>query len=71
VAIVTKLHSFEARHLPQHPFENLACELAGVTRIYKTSGKVKAWTRWGARRLIRKLFGRRLIEIVSIERVSS
>lgn len=36
--------------------------------IVKTTGKVRAWTAWSARRYIRKMFGAELIEIVRVER---
>lgn len=62
---------FEARHRSPHVAEVIACEMAGKPPpIYRTSGKVKAWTFWGARRYIRRKFGSRLIEIVSVRKVA-
>jgi hypothetical protein len=47
--------------------DEIATEMFGVPRtVYATSGKVRAWTRWGARRYIRRVFGRRLIEIIDL-----
>ena len=54
---------FEAHTLP-HVFVQLAHECAGKpVPIQVVTGKVKAWTRWGARRLIRKRYGRTLLTI--------
>ncbi len=64
---LSRWKSFGVRHAPRNPIERMALETVGRTRIYRTTGKVRARTRWGARRLIRKLFKHVLIEIVSIE----
>lgn len=61
--------TFTARHYSRNISENIAAALHGYDRpVHRTSGKVRAWTRWGARRYIRKLFGSQLIEIVEVVR---
>lgn len=66
---------FDARHHAsgmQGVADQLAHEMFGAHRpAYRTTGKVKAWTFWGARRYIRRKFGSRLIEIVSVRKVAS
>lgn len=67
--------SFQARHFAggmQGVADQLAAEMYGVPQpVYVTTGKVRAWTRWGARRWIAKRFRSRLIEIVDIRRSAS
>ena len=60
---------FSARHHRRDFVEAIACEMFGTPRtILRTSGKVRAWTRWGARRHIRRLLGSHLLEIVDVSR---
>lgn len=65
---------FEARHhaagMPGVA-DQLAWEMFGAPRpVHVTTGKVRAWTLWGARRYIRKRFGSRLIEIVAVRKAA-
>lgn len=62
------MYSFEMRRT-LGGFEGLVYEITGrPLPIVRVTGKVKTWTRWGARRLIKRLAGPHFIEIVSLEK---
>ena len=64
---VRRYFTFTARHYARDLVEVFAAEMYGTPRTVMLSrGKVRAWTRWGARRYIRKLFGSYLIEIADV-----
>lgn len=63
--------SFEIRCLPKSPLDIILYSLAGQDPpIHRITGKVRAWTRWGARRYLARKCGSRLIEILKVERTS-
>ena len=71
MSIFRRWFAFDIRHT-SGGFEQLAAELQGLEpSVYRTTGKVSACTKWGARRIICKNWGPCLIEIVGVERVAS
>jgi hypothetical protein len=61
--------NFTARHYSRDFMDAALHEMYGLPRtVIRTRGKVRALTRWGAQRYIRRMCGSPLIEIVACER---